>query len=170
WVRGGLCAQSAVLSAGKKFSRAAGSNAGGGADTAGHADPARPFVVETVEGIVTKVTITAQTKGRQDGVMDWQCCYWLFPEGGFVALEGFSLSETAGYAGGPQKLSIWQAGENCTTRHAPLWETPWWLQQAGEQGFVATHLFFATPLAIGFGNNPFAVNAEGSDKEPKVEV
>src|SRR5207245_1756184 len=46
----------------------------------------------------------------------------------------------------------------------------WWLHQAGERGFVATHLFHATPLAIGFGNNPFAVNSEGAGKDPKVEA
>jgi hypothetical protein len=85
-----------------------------------------------------------------------------------VALEGFSLSETAGYIGGPQQLTIWQADGNFTLGHAPLWETPWWLHQVGDGGFVATHLFYATPLTIGYGNNPFAVNAEGADKDPKV--
>ena len=34
----------------------------------------------------------------------------------------------------------------------------------------ATHLFYATPLTIGFGNNPFAVNAEGPSKDPKAEL
>src|SRR5262249_1318735 len=150
--------------------RCAGFHAGGRADTVSHADPSRPFVVETTQGIITKVSITAQTRGRQDGVMDWQCSYWLFPEGGYVALEGVRLSETTGNAGGPQKLSIWQTDGTFTTRHAPLWETPWWLHQAGERGFVATHLFHATPLTIGFGNNPFAVNAEGADKDPKAEA
>jgi hypothetical protein len=159
----------AVFRDGKEMFRHAGFQAGGQADTTSHADPSRPFVVETAEGIVTKISIAAQTKGRQDGTMDWQCCYWLFPEGGFVALEGFSLGATAGYAGGPQKLSIWQTEGNFTQRRAPLWETPWWLHQAGERGFVATHLFHATPLTIGFGNNPFAVNAEGPDKDPRAE-
>src|SRR5262249_4772381 len=51
-----------------------------------------------------------------------------------------------------------------------LWETPWWLHQAGDRGFVATHLFYATPLTVGYGNNPFAVNAEGADKDPKAEA
>jgi hypothetical protein len=100
--------------------------------------------------------------------MDWQCSYWLFPDGCYVALEGFSLSKTAGYVGGPQQLSIWQANGKFTTSHIPLWETPWWLHQAGKDGFVATHLFYATPLTIGFGNNPFAVNSEGPDKDPKL--
>src|SRR5262249_34466457 len=162
----------AVFRDGKEVFRHAGFQAGGQTDTTSHADPSRPFVVETTEGIITKVSITTQTKGRQDGVVDWQCNYWLFPEGGFVALEGFGLSEkaAAGYAGGTQKLSIWQADGGLTQRHLPSWETPWWLHQAGERGFVATHLFYATPLTIGFGNNPFAVNAEGPNKDPKAEA
>jgi hypothetical protein len=154
---------------GKEILRHAGFQAGGHSGTS-HADGSRPFAVETTEGIITKIAITAQTRGRQNGVMDWQCNYWLFPEGGFVGLEGFRLSETAGYAGGPQKLSIWQAGGNFTQQRAPLWETPWWLHQAGRAGFVTTHLFHATPLSIGFGNNPFAVNAEGPGRDPTVEV
>ena len=31
--------------------------------------------------------------------MDWQCTYWLFPEGGYVALEGFSLTNPGQYLG-----------------------------------------------------------------------
>jgi hypothetical protein len=160
----------AVVWKGKEVFRYAGFNAGGRADTSSHADPARAFVVEASEGIITKISVTAQTMGRQGGAMDWQCSYWLFPEGCYVALEGFSLSETAGYAGGPQQPSIWEADGRFAQRRAPLWETPWWLHQAGEGGFVATHLFYATPLTIGFGNNPFAVNAEGGDKDPKAEA
>jgi hypothetical protein len=159
-----------VVWKGKEIFRCAGFDAGGQAGTASHADPSRPFTVETSEGIITKVSISAQTQGRQDGHMDWQCSYWLFPEGGYVALEGFSLSKTAGYVGGPQKLSIWQTAGNFRAGHAPFWETPWWLHQAGDRGFVATHLFYATPLTIGYGNNPFAVNAEGADKDPRVEA
>jgi hypothetical protein len=154
----------------KELFHSAGFQAGGSGGTAAHADPSRPFAVEALEGIITKVSVTGQTEGRNGGVMDWRCCYWLFPEGSFVALEGFSLSDTAGYVGGPQKLSIWEAETHFTERRTPLWETPWWLHQAGDRGFVATHLFHATPLAIGFGNNPFAVNAEGADKDPKVET
>jgi hypothetical protein len=159
-----------VVWKGKELFRTGGFQAGGGEDTTSHADPARPFVVETWEGIITKLSVTSQTKGRQGGSMDWQCTYWLFPEGSFVGLEGFSLSDTAGYTGGPQKLSVWQTEGNFTQRRLPVWDTPWWLHQAGERGFVATHLFYATPLTIGFGNNPFAVNAEGADKDPKVEA
>jgi hypothetical protein len=160
----------AVFRDGKEILRHAGFLAAGQAGTTSHADPARPFVVEATEGIITKIVLTAQTSGRQNGVMDWQCCYWLFPKGGFAALEGFSLSEPAGYAGGPQNLSIWQTEGGFSQHRAPLWDTPWWLHQAGERGFLATHLFYATPLTIGYGNNPFAVNAEGPDKEPKVEA
>ena len=166
----GLPDQLAIVRDGKEIIRSAGFHAGGTTGSVSHADLLRPFTVETAEGIITKITVTAQTKGRQDGVMDWQCSYWLFPEGGFVALEGFSIGDTAGYVGGPQKLSIWQADGKFSQRRAPLWETPWWLHQAGTRGFVATHLFHATPLTIGFGNNPFAVNAEGPKKDPQVQA
>jgi hypothetical protein len=161
-----------VFRDGKEIFRHAGFQAGGQTDNSSHADPSRPFAVEATEGIITKVVVTGQTKGRKDGTMDWQSTYWLFPEGGFVALEGFSLSEdaSAGYAGGTQQLSIWQTDGGFTQKQLPTWDAPWWLHQAGERGFVASHLLFATPLAIGFGNNPFAVNAEGKDKEPDVEV
>jgi hypothetical protein len=159
-----------VVWKGKELFRSAGFQAGDWTDTASHADPGRPFAVETTEGLVTKVSVNGQTKGRNGGTMDWQCSYWLFPEGGYAALEGFSIGDPAGYVGGPQKLSILEAEEDFTERHAPLWETPWWLHQAGDRGFVATHLFHATPLASGFGNNPFAVNSEGADRDPKVET
>jgi hypothetical protein len=155
---------------GKELFHSAGFRAGDRADTVSHADPSRPFTVETTEGIITRVTVTGQTEGRQGGAMDWQCSYWLFPEGGFVGLEGFSLTETAGYVGGPQQLSVWQTDGNFTAARAPLWETPWWLHRAGDRGFVATHLFHATPLTIGYGNNPFTVNAEGADKDPKAQA
>jgi hypothetical protein len=155
---------------GQEIIRSAGFRAGDWTDTASHADPARSFAVETSEGIITKISLTGQTRGRQGGVMDWQCSYWLLPEGCYVALEGFSLSETTGYIGGPQQLAIWQVDGNFTAGHAPVWEKPWWLHQAGDRGFVATHLFHATPLTIGYGNNPFAVNAEGAGKDPKVEA
>jgi hypothetical protein len=160
----------AVVWKGNEIFRSAGFQAGGRTDAASHADPARPYAIESLEGIITRLSITGQTSGRKSGSMDWQCSYWLFPEGCFVALEGFSLGETAGYVGGPQKLSIWETDGGFTARRAPLWETPWWLHQAGERGFVATHLFHATPLTIGFGNNPFAVNAEGAGKDPKADV
>jgi hypothetical protein len=166
----GLPDRLGIFQRGKEIFRHAGFQAGGYADSTSHADPARPFAVEMAEGLITTISISAQTKGRQGGRMDWQCRYWLFPEGVFVALEGFSIGDAAGYSGGPQKLSIWQADGGFTQRRAPLWDTPWWLHQAGEHGYVATHLFQATPLTIGFGNNPFAVNAEGPAKAPKAEL
>jgi hypothetical protein len=159
-----------VVWKGKELFRSAGFHAGDWADTVSHADPSRPFTVQTSEGIITRVSISGQSKAKKAGAMDWQCTYWLFPEGSYVGLEGFSLSETAGYVGGPQKLSIWQTDGDFTTSHAPNWEKPWWLHQGGDRGFVATHLFHATPLTIGFGNNPFAVNAEGAGKDPKVDA
>jgi hypothetical protein len=168
----------AVVWKGKEIFRDGGFQAGGQKNPGGHADPLRPFVVETWAGIITKISLTAQTKGRQGGDMDWQCTYWLFPEGSYVALEGFSLSKTAGYLGGLQRLSIWEApsakkGEEedrrFGTHRVPRWETPWWLHETGKRGFVATHLFYATPLTIGLGNNPFVVNAEGNNKDPRLE-
>jgi hypothetical protein len=155
---------------GKEVMRNAGFDAGGRADSVSHADPTRPYAVESVEGIITRVSIKSHTAGRKDGLMDWRCTYWLFPEGCFVGLEGFSLSDTTEYPGGPQKLSVWQADGNFTEKHGPSWDTPWWLHQAGEGGFVASHLFYATPLATGMCNNPFTVNSEGGDKDPRADA
>src|SRR5262249_600339 len=134
-----------VFRDGKEILRHAGFEAGTHTDATSHADPSRHYAVETTEGIITKVFVTGQTKGPKDGTMDWQATYWLFPEGGFVGLDGFSLSENAaaGYAGGVQKLSIWQAEGGFTQNHLPTWDAPWWLHQTGERGFVATHLFHA---------------------------
>lgn len=176
--QGELCFQGlpdrlSVTCKGKELFRWAGFEAGGTTDTVSHADPSRPFTVETSEGIITKLSITGQTKCRNEGAMDWQCTYWLFSEGSYVALEGFSLANPSQYRGGPQKLSILatpqDAGE-VTQSHEPDWEKPWWLHQLGDRGFLATHLFFATPLSIGYGNNPFTVNAEGPNKDPRVEA
>jgi len=152
--------------------RCAGFDAGGTGDTVSHVDPSRRFRMEATKGIITKLFITGQTKGRFEGTTDWQCTYWLFPEGGYVALEGFSLSDPAGYLGGPQKMSILAGPRESaafTQLHEPDWDRPWWLHKVGEQGFLASHLFFATPLTIGYGNNPFTVNAEGPEKDPRVE-
>lgn len=166
----GLPDRLSVVWQGNELFQCAGFEAGGVKGTVSHADPARFFQIDVVEGLITKLTLTGQTSGRGDKPMDWQCSYWLFPEGGYVALEGFALGEVGTYLGGPQKLSIWQGADNFTLTREPLWDTPWWLHQSGERGFVATHLFFATPLTIGFGNNPFAVNSEGPDKEPRIEA
>jgi hypothetical protein len=160
-----------VTRRGAEMFRYAGFDAGGASGDSSHAEITRPFTVQTTQGIVTKVFVTGQTAGRAGGSTNWQSTYWLFPEGGYVALEGFAMGDTAGYTGGPQTLSFWQNEGGFTLAHEPQWEKPWWLHQAGSQGFVATHQFFATPLAIGYGNNPFTVNAEGpGDKEPCVEL
>jgi hypothetical protein len=151
--------------------RYAGFDAGGATGTVSHADPSRPFAIEVVEGIITKLSVTSQTQGRKSAPMDWQCTYWLFPEGSYVALEGFSLSDTSRYLGGSQNLSIWQASADFTESHEPLWERPWWLHEVADRGCVATHLFYSTPLTIGYGNNPFTVNSNGPpSRVPAMET
>ena len=165
----GLPDGAAVTWKGKVIFRYAGFSAGSTSGTSSHADPSRPFAIEKSAGIITKVHVTGQTNGRNGAPMDWQCTCWLFPEGGYVALEGFSMADPAGYKGGAQNLSIWQAATDFTESHKPTWDTPWWLHQAGQSGFVATHLLYAVPLASGYGNNPFTINAEGNGKEPNVE-
>ncbi len=169
----GLPDRLSVAWKGKELFRSAGFDAGGTTGAVSHAEPTRPFRIETTTGIVTKLSITGQTKWRQDGAMDWQCTYWLFPEGGFVALDGFSLANPGSYLGGHQKLEMFAAPDESAgfaETHAPDWDKPWWVHRVGERGFTATHLFFATPLTIGYGNNPFTVNAEGPNKEPRVDV
>jgi hypothetical protein len=137
----------------------AGFDAGETAGTTAHVDPARHFVVESTAGIITKLTIRGQTPGRAGGDMDWQCTYWVFPQGAYTALEGYSLSNTDGYIGGLQAMSVWQGAETLRQVQQPRWESPWWLHTIGQRGAVATHLFHSTPLAVGYGNNPFTVNA-----------
>lgn len=144
---------------GKELLRYAGFDAGQATGTTSHVDTSKPFTVETTSGIITKLTVHSQTAGRDGGDMHWQCTYWLFPEGGCVALEGFSLDKTEGYIGGVQKLSLWQTPEPAAVAHEPLWETPWWLHRVGDRGHVATHLFHSVPLTVGYGNNPFTVNS-----------
>lgn len=165
----GLPDRAAVVWKGKEIFHYAGFNAGNAAGTSSHADPSRPYAIEKLAGIITKIQITGQTEGRNGAPMDWQCTYWLFPEGGYVALEGFSMGDATGYKGGPQKLSIWQAAQDFSESHKPTWDAPWWLHQAGPDEFVATHLLYATSLASGYGNNPFTINAEGNGKEPDIE-
>jgi len=60
----GLPDQLAVVWKGKEICRSAGIQAGGWTDTVSHADRSRPFTIDVSEGIITKVAITAQTKGR----------------------------------------------------------------------------------------------------------
>jgi hypothetical protein len=165
----GLPDRAAVSWKGTEIFHYAGFNAGNAAGTSSHADPTRPYTIEKTVGIITKVRVTGQTDGRNGAPMDWQCTYWLFPEGGYVALEGFNMADPSGYKGGPQKLSLWQAPAEFIETHKPTWETPWWLHQAAPGGFVATHLLYAPSFAVGYGNNPFTINAEGNGKEPAME-
>jgi hypothetical protein len=81
----GLPDRASVTWKGKELFRYAGFDAGGTSDTVSHADPSRPFAIEMVEGIITKLSIASQTRGRRGAPMDWQCTYWLFPEGSYVA-------------------------------------------------------------------------------------
>lgn len=168
----GLPDQLSVRWKGREILRSAGFNAGGTNSTVSHAEPGRPFRIEISEGIVTKVVLHGQTAWRQDGAMDWQCSYWLFPEGGCVALEGFSLTDPGQYLGGLQTLSVFAMADGVAfaETHKPDWDKPWWMHRAGEGGFVASHLFFATPLTIGFGNHPGTVNTETQGKEPRAEL
>lgn len=166
----GLPDAATVVWKGKERFRFAGFDAAGVSGASSHADPRRAYAVDLVAGIITKVQVTGQTDGRNGAPMDWQCTYWLFPEGGYVALEGYSLSDAAGYKGGPQKLSIWEAAADFEERHKPTWDTPWWLHQAGPGNFVSTHLLYGVSLASGYANNPFTINAEGINREPTVEA
>ncbi len=158
---------------GKEFFRSAGFDAGGSIGTASHADFARPFSIEAVQGIVTKLTITGETERTKGGVVEWHSTYWLFPEGSCVALEGYGLSEPGNYRGGHQKLSLFAPPEGTAGFEqvsGPNWDKPWYVHRVGDRGFTAAHLFFGTPLTIGYGNNPFTINAEGPNKEPRVDV
>jgi hypothetical protein len=166
----GLPDRTTVTWKGKEIFHYAGFNAGNAAGQSSHADPSRPFTIEKTGGLITKVHVTGQTDGRNGAPMDWQCTYWLLPEGGYVGLEGFNMGDPAGYKGGPQKLSIWQAPAEFSEVHKPSWDAPWWLHQVGSNGFVSTHLLYAPSLATGYGNNPYTINAEGNGKEPDMEL
>ncbi|MGB2824374.1 MAG: hypothetical protein WBF17_25590 [Phycisphaerae bacterium] len=155
---------------GKELYRYAGFEAGGASGEHAHVDPSRPFALHVTEGLITKVYIEGKTNGREGGQMDWQCTYWLFPEGGYAGLEGFSTSNTDGFSGKGHRLSICEAAAEITEAHGPLWETDWWLHQVGDRGFVATHLFHDVPLTVGYGNNPFTVNPDAGNRAPQLAV
>lgn len=158
---------------GKELFRSAGFDAGGSAGSAGHADFARPFSIEAVHGIVTRLSIIGETERAKGGLVEWQSTYWLFPEGTCVALEGFGLTEPGDYRGGHQTLSVFAPPEGAAgfkQVSGPNWDKPWYVHRVGDRGFTAAHLFFGTPLTIGYGNNPFTVNAEGPNKEPRADV
>ncbi len=158
---------------GQELFHTAGFDAGGATGAASRSDFKRPFLIEALEGIVTKLTIHGETERAKGGAVRWQSTYWLFPEGGCVALEGFSLTEPGQYRGGHQKLSIYAPPQDVAGFifvHGPNWDQPWYLHQVGDRGFTAVHQFFSVPLTIGYGNNPYVVNAEGPNKEPRVDL
>jgi hypothetical protein len=127
-----------------------------------HADPTRPFAIEVAEGIITKLSVRGQTKGRGGSAANWQCTYWLFPEGAYAALNGFSFDDTDDYLGGGLSLAVWDVPRQPRLVQEPIWEKPWWLHQVGDAAFTAVHQFPDTPLTVGYGNNPFNASAPAS--------
>ncbi|MBI4586478.1 MAG: hypothetical protein HY717_20905 [Planctomycetes bacterium] len=154
----------AVRWKGQEVCRSAGFEAGEASGAFSHADPSMPFALQVTEGLVTKLRVEGRMKGRKESEQGWQCTYWLFPEGSWVALEGFSLGNTEGYLGGEQTLSRWEAMADFAPAHEPTWESPWWLYRLGDDRFIALHQFCSTPLTIGYGNNPFSASPERSHK------
>src|SRR5262249_2256878 len=75
----------AVTWKGKELFRYAGFDTARTKGTSSHADAARPYHIDVWKGIITKVLVTGQTPDRSGAPMNWQCTYWLFPEGGYVA-------------------------------------------------------------------------------------
>jgi len=140
---------------GKPLFRYAGFNAAGTESKLSHVDPARGYEWSLEKGLIAKLHLRGATAGRLDGVTNWQCTYWLFPEGACVGLEGFSLSRTDRYAGGQQEMSVWEAAGALEEMSPPKWETPWCVHRFGDNGVAATHLFRNTPLTVGYDNNPF---------------
>jgi hypothetical protein len=120
-------------------------------------------------GLITKLRLKSKTEGRKGGGMNWDCTYWLLPEGTYVALEGFSLDETTGYLGGQQQVSIFEAAGPVEQLSGPTWPRPWHVEKIGTAGFAALHLFTNAPLTVGYDNNPFIVGAD-HHKIPDIEL
>jgi hypothetical protein len=120
-------------------------------------------------GVITKLRVKSKTEGRKGGGMNWDCTYWLMPEGAYVALEGYSLEQTAGYFGGPQQMSILEAAAPVEQLRAPTWPRPWHVEKIGANAFTAFHLFTNAPLTVGHDNNPFVVGAD-KHKAPDIEL
>jgi hypothetical protein len=127
-----------------------------------HADAGRPFAIAVEKGLITRVHVTSETDGRAGSGAHWQCTYWLFPEGSYVALQGFSLDNTAGYLGGGFAPAVWRTNGQPEEVHPPEWELPWSLYQIDDAAFAAVHLCPDAPLAVGYGNNPFNASVPDS--------
>jgi prepilin-type N-terminal cleavage/methylation domain-containing protein len=155
---------------GKELFRYAGFQAAGVESGRAHVDPARGYQWTLERGIVTKVCVRGKTEGRLDGETNWECTYWLFPEGACVGLEGFSLSKPDRYSGGEQEMSLWETAGKIEEVSGPKWETPWYVHKLGDGAVLATHLYRNAPLSVGYDNNPFitgeadkqAIRTEGS--------
>src|SRR5262249_56589013 len=133
----------------------AGCQVGGSASTQAHAGRGCTWSVE--RGLITKLRLRGQGEGRLNGTTNWDCTYWLFPEGAYVGLEGFSLSKPEGYLGGEQVMSLLETIGDArpTQTSSPQWETPWYVHQLTPNHFVASHLYRNSPLTVGYDNNPF---------------
>jgi hypothetical protein len=163
----GFPRQPEVLWKGKPLFRYAGFKAGQTESKHPHVQGDYSWTLE--RGIVTKLRVRSKTEGRMGGGMNWDCTYWLLPEGAYVALEGYSLEQTAGYLGGPQQMSILEAATRVEQLTGPTWPRPWHVEKIGGAGFAALHLFTNAPLSVGYDNNPFIVGAD-RHKAPDIEV
>jgi hypothetical protein len=163
----GFPSQPEVRWKGKPLFRYAGFKAGQTESKHPHVQGQYAWTLE--RGLLTKLRVKSTTEGRKGGSMDWDCTYWLLPEGAYVALEGYSLGQTAGYLGGPQQLSILEAAAPVEQLSGPTWSRPWHVERIGTAGFAALHLFTNAPLTVGYDNNPFIVGAD-KHKAPDVEL
>ena len=155
---------------GKTLFRYAGFEAGQTAGKHHHAQEDLGFTWTLERGLlVYKLHLKSKTAGRKGGGMNWECTYWLFGEGAYVALEGFSLDKADGYFGGPQQMSILETAAPMKDVAGPTWARPWHVGKIGDAGHAAFHLFTNAPLTVGHDNNPFVVGAD-RHKAPELEV
>ncbi len=81
---------------GQELFHTAGFDAGGATGAASRSDFKRPFLIEALEGIVTKLTIHGETERAKGGAVRWQSTYWLFPEGRRLCRSGRIQSHRTG--------------------------------------------------------------------------
>lgn len=151
----GFPLNSTVTWKGRELFRYAGFRAAGVESGRAHVDPARGYQWTLERGLVTKVCVRGQTEGRLDGPTNWDCTYWLFPEGACVGLEGFSIDKPEGYWGGLEEMDLWETAGAVEELSGPKWEKPWYVHKLGEGAVLATHLYRNAPLSIGYDNSPF---------------